>query len=426
MTIHHKENAPLTRSPMGHTLHHNGVFSPDGQWVVFDGRNDDTKIGETAVIGLVRVSTGEESIIYETQNPTVYGPGVGAASFSPVRDFVIFIHGLQDAGPEKPYAMSRRTGVGIDIHQPFRPVMMDARDVTFPYTPGSLRGGTHSHGWSGDGRLISFTYNDEKTDPDLRVVGVMLPYEAGVPTDSAPGNNAGACYSAVVTEVVRDPGRGSDQVSKAFDECWLGKNGYTDKNGKKIPYAIAFQGNVLTGEGKSITEIFVVDIDPQKILDDPGAVGGEGERPRVPRGLRQRRLTFTENGISDTRHWLRSAIDGSAVYALARDREGRNQIVEVEVNSGKTEFITHNDFSIDYSFNLSHDGHKICFVASNHVYIFDLEKREARCLTQGHSGGKIVGAPAFSPQDDLIVYNQYGKHSDGQEYLQIRLIKLND
>lgn len=423
MTPNQEDHGPLTRSATGHTLHHNGIFSPDGKWVVFDGRNDDTKIGETSVIGLVNVSTGEEKIIYQTKNPTVYGPGVGAASFSPVRDFVIFIHGLPDADREKPYAMSRRTGVGINIHQPFRPVMMDARDITSPYAAGSLRGGTHSHAWSSDGQVISFTYNDELVDPDLRVVGVMLPYAPGVQVDDAPGNNNGTCYSAIVTEVVRNPVPGSDEISKAFDECWV--NGYTDKAGKKIPYAIAFQGNVLTTDGKVKTEIFIVDIDPAKIPESPEATGRKGERPRVPAGIKQRRLTFTENGISDTRHWLRSGRDGRHIYAMARDPKGRNQLLEVEVNSGKTEFISHHDFSIDYSFNLSHDGRKICFVALNKVYIFDLKKRESRCLTPSGEGGKVVGAPSFSPDDRLIVYNQYEKHSDGQEYLQIRCIQLD-
>lgn len=422
MTINHKDNEPLTHSATGHTIHHNGVFSPDGRWVVFDGRNDDTKIGENAVIGLVNISTGEEKIIYKTQNPTVYGPGVGAASFSPVRDFVIFIHGLPDADREKPYAMSRRTGVGIDIHQPFQPVMMDARDVTLPYTPGSLRGGTHSHAWSGDGQLISFTYNDELADPDLRVVGVMIPCEKGVQADSAPGNNNGKDYSAIVTEVVRKPVPGSDEISKAFDECWV--NGYIDKTGKKIPYAIAFQGNVLTADDKVKTEIFLVDIDPGKIMGDPGAVGNKGERPRVPEGIRQRRLTFTENGISDTRHWLRSY--GTFIYALAKDQKGWNQILRVEVNTGKTEWVSRNDFSIDYPFNLSHDGRKIGFVALNHVYILDLETRECRRLTPDHTAGKIVGAPSFSPDGTCMVYNRYRMHTDGREYLQIEIIKLKN
>lgn len=426
MVADNRENPPLTHSAMGHTIHHNHVFSPDGQWVVFDGRNDDTKIGETSVIGLVNVSAGEEKIIYRTESPTIYGPGVGAASFSPVQDFVIFIHGLPGADEAEPYAMGRRTGVGIDIRRPFQPVMMDARDVTPPYTAGSLRGGTHSHMWSGDGRLISFTYNDELVDPDLRVVGVMVPYEPGVKVDSAHGNNSGAYYSAIVTEVVRNPAPGSDEISKAFDECWVGSNGYPDRTGKKVPYAIAFQGNVLTADGRTITEIFMVDIDPNKILKDPDATGREGERPRVPGEIRQRRLTYMEKGISDARHWLRSDREGKFIYALAKDGRGLNQILQVEVNSGKAELVSRNDFSINYPFNLDRDGRQICFIALNNVYVFDLEKRESRCLTPAHAYGKIVGAPSFSPDNRFIVYNQYRKHTDGQEYLQIVTAKLND
>ena len=424
MTINHKESVPLTRLAMGHTIHHNSVFSPDGQWVVFDGRNDDTKIGETPVIGLVNVSTGEEKIIYQTNNPTAYGPGVGAASFSPVRDFVIFIHGLPDAVQGKPYAISRRTGVGIDIHHPFQPVMMDARDVTPPYAAGSLRGGTHSHAWSGDGQLISFTYNDELADPDLRVVGVMLPYASGVQVDSAPGNNPGTWYSAIVTEVVRNPAPGSDEISKAFDECWV--NGYTDNTGKNIPYAVAFQGNVLTPEGKVKTEIFLVDIDPDKILEDSRAVGTVGERPRVPAGIRQRRITFSEKGLSDTRHWLRSDPQGRYIYALAKDEKGHDQIIQVEIRTGNIRYLTRNNFSVDFAFNVSPDGEKIGYVGANQVHILDIGKKESVQVTHHpDTDGKVAGAPSFSPKGDILVYNQYVKNKNGEEFLQIRKIPVN-
>jgi len=33
---------------------------------------------------------------------------------------------------------------------------LDARDVTVPFRPGALRGGTHAHQFSGDGRLDRF------------------------------------------------------------------------------------------------------------------------------------------------------------------------------------------------------------------------------------------------------------------------------
>lgn len=418
-------NNNLTVLPSGHTLHHNGVFSKDGKWIVFDGRNDDTKIGETPTIGIVNVKTGEEKTIYKTHNQTVYGPGVGAVSFSPVEDKVIFIHGLADANAEKPYAMSRRTGVGIDIKKPYLPFFYDARDVNSPYTPGSLRGGTHSHCWSRDGQLISFTYNDELTESNLRVVGVMLPYSQEVKVNTTAGNNGGMMFSAIVTDVVSNPAPGSDEINKAFDECWVGKNGYTSNTGTHIPYAIAFQGNVLNKEGKQITEVFVVDIHPDKILGDPEAVGQAGERPRVPKGIQQRRITFSEKGLSDTRHWLRSSSDGKFIYALAKDQKENNQLVQIELSSGKITFLTANDFSIDFSFNLNNNGNKIAYVAQNSVYLFDFTKGSSLKISNTEKG-KIVGAPSFSPDDRLLVFNQYIKDQNGVEFLQIRKVDISD
>lgn len=417
------KNNSLTVLPAGHTLHHNGVFSKDGQWIVFDGRNDDTKIGETSTIGIVNVGTGEEKILYRTQNQTIYGPGVGAASFSPGTDSVIFIHGLADANQEKPYAMSRRTGVGIDISQPDHPFFYDARDINAPYTPGSLRGGTHSHGWSGDGKLISFTYNDELIDPNLRVVGVMVPFTKGVNVEAAQGNNDGIMFSAIVTNVVRSPRPGSDDINKAFDECWVGKNGYTLASGEHVPYAIAFQGNVLNKEGKQLTEVFIVDIDSEKILADSLAVGQSGERPQVPKGIHQRRITFSKKGLSDTRHWLRSSPDGKFIYALAKDQNEFNQLAQIDVRTGDMTLLTSNPFSIDYSFNLNNEGTKIAYVAQNSVYIFDLITGVSTKLLNQEKG-KIVGAPSFSPRDPLLVFNQYMKDRNGKDILQIRKISL--
>lgn len=414
-------NNNLTVSPAGHTLHHNGVFSKDGQWIVFDGRNDDTKIGETATIGVVNVSTGEEKTIYRTSNQTLHGPGVGAVSFSPVEDKVIFIHGLADADSKKPYAMSRRTGVGIDLNKPGNPFFYDARDISSPYTPGSLRGGTHSHCWSGDGQLISFTYNDELVESGLRVVGVMMPGE--VKAEATAGNNDGTMYAAIVTAVVQSPVPGSDEINKAFDECWVGKNGCTSESGVRIPYAVAFQGNVLNKEGKQVTEVFVVDIDPQKILADCEAVGKAGERPHVPDGIQQRRITYSEKGLSDTRHWLRSSPDGKYIYALAKDGKGHNQIVQIDIASGNITFLTDNDFSIDYSFNLNSEGNKIAYVARNSIYLFDLAKSTSVQISDKEKG-KIVGAPSFSPEGNLLVFNQYMKDREGNDHLQIRKIDL--
>lgn len=418
-TVENDAVTNLTTSPAGHTLHHNGVFSKDGRWIVFDGRNDDVKIGETATIGIVNVQKGEEMIIYQTTNPSVYGPGVGAVSFSPVRDEVIFIHGLPEANEERPYDVSRRTGMLVNIHQAGRAVPADARDVSAPYVPGSLRGGTHSHGWSPDGSMLSFTYNDELVEPDLRVVGVMLRTDEEIVVDDYPGNTNGRYYSSIVSDVVANPTPGTDEINKAFDECWLSPlaGSGTDR------YSVAFQGNTRNESGEPVTEIFVVEVDREKILADKDAIGKEGKRPEVPQGIRQRRLTRGAN-LSDLRHWLRSSHDGKYIYALAKDDQGNNQVVRCAVNDGELSFVTYNPFSISSPFNLSKDSKKVTFVAENNVFVYDMDRNERIQLTQNESDDpRVTGAPSFSPDGSFVVYNQY-ERIDGEEYLQIKKVVM--
>ncbi len=419
--MNHKDNKvgqtyaikTLTLAPQGHTIHHNNTFSKDDEWIVFDGRNDDTKIGETSTIGIVNVRTREEKIVYQTQSQTIYGPGVGAVSFSPTADRMIFIHGLKNADSVRPYDMSRRVGVGIDIAAPMQAFHYDARDVVAPYTPGSLRGGTHSHCWSGDGRMISFTYNDEFVDSDLRTVGVMVPADNPVVVEKDITNNDGEMYAAIVTEVVREPKWSSDEISKAFDECWVGS-----------AKTIAFQGNTKNEKGETITEIYLVDIDEDLIKTDGQAVGQEGERPHVPQGIRQKRLSHTAKGLSDFRHWLRSSADGKYIYALAKDEQDRNQIVRCNTETGAFKYISAFDFSVNSPINISYKGDKITFIAQNNVYIFDIEDKELKQLTDYKEKDlPVVGAPVFSRKGDLIAFNQF-VNTAGQENIQIKLIQL--
>lgn len=409
----------LTSSDYGHTLHHNNAFSMDDTWIVFDGRNDETKIGETATIGVVNVNTGEEQIIYQTKGQTIYGPGVGAVSFNPLKDQVVFIHGLADANEALPYAMQRRIGMLVDLENPRIGIPADARDSYAPYTAGSLRGGTHSHCWSPDGTMLSFTYNDEKVEPDLRVVGVMLPTKEEIQIDQKTGNNNGQYYTAIVTDVCAHPIPGSDQINKAFDECWLTLD--REDKGKQ---AIVFQGNTLNKEGKQITEIFQVDIDQEMILADPDAVGDEGERPGVPKGIIQKRLTNTEKGLSDLRHWLRTSSDGRFIYALAKDDQERNQLVEYNTETGAYNYISAFDFSISSPINISYQGDKITFIAKHNIYVYDLVQKDLLKLTSyTEQDPVLVGAPVFSRKGDKIAFNQF-VNIEGKENVHIQLLYL--
>ncbi|MFD1772204.1 DUF3748 domain-containing protein [Sphingobacterium suaedae] len=409
----------LTHTPHGHTLHHNRIFSKDGQWLVFDGRNEETKIGETSLIGMVHVRTGEERVLYTTDNPSLFGPGVGAASFSPTQDRVVFIHGLVDADETSPYAIGRRTGVAVDIEQPQQPIYLDARDVSIPYTAGTLRGGTHGHCWSGDGRLLSFTYNDEQVEPDLRVVGVLVPSEADMSVDEVKGNQRGTMYAAIVSDVVADPRPGSDQIQKAFDECWVGEHGYIQADGSCVPYAVAFQGNTVDKDGASVTEIFIVDIDVEQIKADVGAVGRKGERPSVPHGIRQRRLTHS-GGFSTLRYWLRSSRDGQYIFALMKDVQLYNQIVRCDVLSGEVVFVTQLTSSISSPFNVDQEGVLFVFVVDNKIVVFDYLNDNYIYLTDEMHG--LVGAPSFSPDGTTVVFNQFVRSDNGHSYIQIKQV----
>ena len=79
---------------------------------------------------------------------------------------------------------------------------LDAMDITAPYTPGALRGGSHVHVFSPNGERVSFNYNDHvmhELDPalDLRNVGVAAPLARSTYKSSIRVNTAvatGACW----------------------------------------------------------------------------------------------------------------------------------------------------------------------------------------------------------------------------------------
>src|SRR5690606_8500083 len=235
-------------------------ISPDGKWIVYDTRNDDSKIGSTSTIEMVNIETGEIKELYRTENQTQFGPGVGAATFSPVDHKVIFIQGVRNASEKNPYGFTRRTGVAVEVRNPGKAIYMDARDIQEPFTPGALRGGTHAHSWSGDGEMICFTYNDyvieqlskkDSSVQDLRTVGVMFPKKVQVQDDGSLENNSGEMFSVIVSDVTEHPKPNTDEIDKAFDECWIGTNGYIKADGSRQKRAIAVQGNTKDEQGNT-------------------------------------------------------------------------------------------------------------------------------------------------------------------------------
>ena len=425
----------LTKDASGHCINTTQCFSPDDQWIVFDTRNCDSLIGSTGRVAMVNSSTGEIKVLYETTNQTEDGPGVGAATFSPVANRVLFIHGIRNASAAHPYSMTRRTGVAIDLAKPGMPVFMDARDVMPPFTNGALRGGTHAHTWTADGEWISFTYNDyileqaaktETAMKDLRTIGIMVPGKKVQVPATGMENNDGEMFSMLVTKVTEHPTPGSNEIEKAFDETWIGNKGYQKKDGSWQRRAIAYQGNIRGEKGQLKTEIFVVDI-PDNVLelaDSSSLQGTERTRPEVPTGLNNRRISFTTKGISSKpRHWLRSSPDGSRIAFLAEDKKGFVQLFTISPNGGDADQLTYSDFSIQGPFNFSPDGKYISYVADNSVFITEIDSAKAYRLTERSDEiAKPVGAVVWSNDGNMICYNRY-VDVDGERFLQIFLLK---
>lgn len=185
----------VTDAAYGHVLTNAQVWSGDGRWIVYDVRSDPAgEVFDGTRIERVNVDSGAIEVLYESR-----GAQCGVASCSPVDERVAFILGPTAAAGA--YAAYNRRGVIVDAERPGVITNLDACDVTPPFTPGALRGGTHVHLFSGDGQRVSFTYEDQVLaeragagDGDLnqRNVGVAVPGRAVTPTGESPRNHRGS------------------------------------------------------------------------------------------------------------------------------------------------------------------------------------------------------------------------------------------
>lgn len=408
----------LTFGNEGHTIHNTQVFSPNDEWIVFDSRNHENQIPSTEFVKMVNVNTQEIKVLYQVPNQTEFGPGVGAATFSTTRERVLFIRGLLSCAESNPYSFTRRTGVAIDIEKPQNPIHLDARDISSPYTPGAHRGGSHAHTWSGDGMRVSFTYNDkimenlavhDSSFRDLRTLGVMFPQAVEVKQEDGIESFGGEMFTAIVARVSEKPTPGSDEIDKAYDEGWIGKDGYVNAEGKHVRYAIAFQGDVIDNNGERKSEVFVVDLpdDMSWMTGETRLEGTDYSRMEIPVGVQQRRVTYTTKGICGPRHWLRTNPEGSLIAFLSEDDNGIIQLFAVSPNGGVIQQITFSSNSIQSPFNFSPDGNFIAYFADDAVKIVNLSTYEESVISQVHQPGILTGAPVWSNNGSAVAYNKY-------------------
>ena len=467
----------VTSRPRGHILTNTAVWSSDSRWIVYDTRSDrEGSVFDARTIERVNVETLQVQRLYESRR----GACCGVATCHPRADQVVFIHGPEEPTPEWTYGASRRRGViadapPVDAASSPRPdgadpatakaassarsdatqpatadaartprlQNLDARDLAPPFTPGALRGGTHVHVYSPDGQFVSFTYEDEvlarlEKSPDppadaelnQRNVGVtVLGRPVQAPKTHA-RNHDGVGFSVLVTRTVNRPRPGSDEISRACEEGWVGQDGYVRRDGRRQKRALAFQGQVTLGDGRQVCEVFVADLPEDLTVAGDGPLEGTPtRRPAPPRGVVQRRLTDTSRrahpGIQGVRHWLRSSPDGQWIAFLMLDDEGVVQLWLVSPTDGRLRQLTRNRHHVASAFSWSPDGRHIAHVMNGRVCLSDAATGRTEPLTAPAPPDRapLPLACVFSPDGRKIAY-QRPVETGGRPFNQVFVVRL--
>lgn len=388
----------ITFTPRNHQLTNLNTWTPDSNWLVFDVRPSGASFtGET--IERVNVHTGELEVIYRATQ----GAHVGVVTVHPKSEKYVFIHGPENPDETWDYNFHHRRGV---IVLQAEVTNLDAMDITAPYTPGALRGGSHVHVFSPSGEFVSFTYNDHvlhERSPalDLRNVGVAAPYGPVSVSTQHPREYSGSRWCVLVSQTTPAPKPGSDEINRAYEEGWVGDS------------TLAFIGDTLSVTGEKVPELFIVDL-PQnesgwKQPGDAPLEGTEATMPAPPSGIHQRRLTFTHERafpglVNQPRHWVRSNPQASEIAFLMRDNHGVVQLWLIPPQGGEPRQLTRCATSIQSAFNWHPSGKWLGFVLENRIACCDAQTGEIDFLTDRHGNPPSADAVVFSPDGRRIAW----------------------
>ncbi|OAM90865.1 hypothetical protein AW736_05940 [Termitidicoccus mucosus] len=436
----------ITIAAHDHVLTNINCWSRDGRWLAYDIRSGDSSQFDGDLIEAVDMETGRILRLYHSRD----GACCGVVTFHPALDRVVFILGPENPSGVWNYGFSRRHGVIVDINQPMKALPMDAMNYAPPFTPGALRGGSHVHVYSPDGQWLSFTYDDEiltrrdekergqknavptaARDRNQRNVAVAAPFGPVHVARNHPRNHDGSFFCAVVTRTVNEPRPGSDEISRAFEEGWIGEDGYNRADGRRQRRALAFQGLVTAASGSRHAEVFVVDI-PDDITrpGDAPLYGTATRRPAPPAGTAQRRLTFTDSrkfpGVAAApRHWLRSSPAGTQIAFLMKDDDGVTQLWTILPNGGEPRQVTRLPHDIASAFSWNCDGTRIAAVIDGSVCVIDVASGDTARLTprRDPSDAPSELACVFSPDGTQIAFLRHVMYQ-GNGYNQIFTVRV--
>lgn len=388
----------VTFAPRNHQLTNTRTWTPDSQWLVFDVRPSGASFtGET--IERVNVNSGTVETVYHATQ----GARVGVVTVHPTQERYVFIHGPEQPDAQWQYDFHHRRGVVA-----FQGAVenLDAMDITAPYTPGALRGGSHVHVYSPNGQFVSFTYNDHvlhERDPalDLRNVGVAAPYGPVTPQGKHPREYSGSHWCVLVSRTTPTPVPGSDEINRAYEEGWVGN------------HALAFIGDTLAENGDKVPELFIVDLPQDEAgWKQPGGgplAGTATTMPAPPAGVSQRRLTFTHHRrypglVNVPRHWVRANPQATAIAFLMCDDAGVVQLWLISPQGGEPRQLTYHASGIQSAFNWHPSGEWLGFVLEDRIACCHAGTGDITFLTKVHGHAPSADAIVFSPDGKQIAW----------------------
>ncbi|HEY2451523.1 MAG TPA: DUF3748 domain-containing protein [Scandinavium sp.] len=389
----------ITFASRHHQLTNTQTWTSDSQWLVFDVRPSGASFtGET--IERVNIRSGETDVIYRATD----GAHVGVVTVHPQEDRYVFIHGPENPDASWQYDFHHRRGVVTHQGETHN---LDAMDITPPFTPGALRGGSHVHVYSPNGNFVSFTYNDHvlhEYNPalDLRNVGVAAPFGPVIPAGHHPREYGGSHWSVLVSQTTASPQAGSDDINRAYEEGWVGNS------------QLAFIGDTLSLSGEKVPELFIVTLPREdagwKQAGNAPLCGTDTTLPAPPAGVVQRRLTFTHDKtypglVTAPRHWVRSNPQGDNIAFLMRDDTGVVQLWLIAPDGSGLRQLTHCD-GIQSAFNWHPSGEWLGVVLENRIALCDAKNGEIRFLTADHENAPSGDAVVFSPDGRLVAWMQ--------------------
>jgi hypothetical protein len=413
----------VTFSPRHHQLTNINTWTPDSQWLVFDVRPSGASF-TSETVERVQIHSGTTEVIWRAQQ----GAYVGVITVNPqLPERYVFIHSPENPDENWQYDFHHRRGVTVCGGQAAN---LDALSITAPYFPGALRGGSHVHVWSPDGQYLSFTYNDHvlhERDPalDLRNVGVAVPFGPVNPPLRHSREYAGSHWCTLVSRTTPEPQPGSDEINRAYEEGWVGNQGYLKPNGERQRYALAFIGDTRSVQGETIPELFIVDLPDNeaawKTQGDAPLAGTPETMPAPPAGVYQKRLTYTHHCawpglVNQPRHWVRASPDGEHIAFLMRDNNGVVQVWLVSPNGGECRQLTRLAHDVQSAINWHPAGKWLGFISEQKIVMCSYPEGKILELTAPQeeiSGDAVV----FSPDGQFIAWMQPDEQGFRQIYI---------